>query len=202
MNISDINFNLRQATPKEIIQWANDLNKRMIVTTNFRPFEACILHAVSDVSPETTVVWCDTGYNTRKTYEHAFRTIKQLHLSIDLFIPLQTTAYRDVVLGIPEIDTAEHDLFTQQVKLEPFQRAMAKHQPEIWFTNIRKEQTEFRSNLDIVSLSKDGIIKVSPFFYWTDAEMQEYILKYQLESENNYFDPTKVLSNRECGIHN
>ncbi len=202
MDLNSINSTLRNLSPNEIVKWATELNKKTVVTTNFRPFEACILHAVSNVNPETTVIWCDTGYNTRKTYEHAFRTIEQLKLNIDLFVPQQSSAYRDVVLGIPEIDTPEHDIFTNEVKLEPFARAMAKHQPEVWFTNLRKEQTDFRSSLDIVSLSKDGIIKVSPFFHWSDEQMQEYIEQYNLESENQYFDPTKVLANRECGLHN
>lgn len=202
MDLNSINLTLKDASPQDIVRWALSLNKKAIVTTNFRPFEACILHAVSNQSAEIPIIWCDTGYNTRKTYEHALRTIQALKLNVDLFVPQQSSAYRDVVLGIPEIDTPEHDLFTYQVKLEPFERAMEKHQPEVWFTNLRKNQTDFRSSIDIVSLSKSGIIKVSPFFHWSDEAMRHYIEEFQLESEDNYFDPTKVLSNRECGLHN
>ena len=28
-----------------------------------------------------------------------------------------------------------------------------------------------------------------------------YLKKYDLPNEHNYFDPTKVLANRECGLH-
>ncbi|MGB2758373.1 MAG: phosphoadenylylsulfate reductase, partial [Maribacter stanieri] len=28
-----------------------------------------------------------------------------------------------------------------------------------------------------------------------------YLKKYNLPNEHNYFDPTKVLENRECGLH-
>jgi len=201
LNLSEINGYLKAKTPEEIVQWALGFAEKPVVTTNFRPYEAVILHAVSRQKSDVIVVWCDTGYNTSATYRHALRTIEQLDLNVDLFVPRQTVAYRDVLMGIPEIDTAAHDEFTRQVKLEPFERAMAKHTPDVWFTNLRKEQTAFRSSLDIVSVSKNGVVKVSPFFYWSDDALNDYIRTHQLESEETYFDPTKALANRECGLH-
>ena len=78
---------------------------------------------------------------------------------------------------------------------------MKEHQPDVWFTNIRKGQTAFRNSLDILSLSKDGILKVSPFYNWSDEQLEEYLRKNDLPNETKYFDPTKVLQNRECGLH-
>ena len=60
----------------------------------------------------------------------------------------------------------------------------------------------FRDNIDIVSVSKDGIVKVSPFYHWSDKELDEYLEMNKLPNEFTYFDPTKVDSNRECGLHN
>ena len=116
-------------------------------------------------------------------------------------MPKQTVAHRNIVLGIPEVKTKEHLLFTEQVKLEPFRRAMTKHQPEIWFTNIRKGQTAFRDRIDILSFSKDGILKVSPFYHWSDSDLDVYLETHDLPNEFAYFDPTKVANNRECGLH-
>lgn len=201
MNVKEINEQLRNAGPAEIVAWALRASKRPVVTTNFRPYEAAILHAVTQEKSDLPVIWCDSGYNTSFTYQHAERTIAQLELNIDLYVPKQTAAHRDVVLGIPEPDTAAHDLFTQQVKLEPFQRAMANHQPDLWFTNLRKGQTALRDSMDIVNLGKDGVLKVCPFFYWSDNQLESYIETHVLESEDRYFDPTKALDNRECGLH-
>lgn len=201
MDLIKINKELRDKSPAEIVSWALTVAKKPILTTNFRPLEATILHAVADQEKSIPVVWCDSGYNTRSTYEHAERTIKQLELNIDLYVPKQTVAHRNVVLGIPEVDTPEHDEFTSQVKLEPFKRAMECHQPDVWFTNLRKGQTELRSNLDIVSKTKDGMLKVCPFFYWTDPQLEAYLEVHKLETEDNYYDPTKALEGRECGLH-
>ena len=195
------NAQLKGIPPQEIIAWAIQHGQNPVVTTNFRPYEVAILHAVSDVDPNIPVIWCDTGYNTPNTYRHAEDLISRLGLNIKLYVPKQTVAHRDVVLGIPEVDNPLHKMFTEQVKLEPFKRAMKEHQPDIWFTNLRKGQTTFRDSLDILSLSNDGVLKVSPFFYWSDRELDDYLEKFRLPNEHKYFDPTKVLANRECGLH-
>jgi len=196
-----INETLKSASPIEIIQWALKRAINPVITTNFRPYEVAILHACSLVKPDIKVIWCDTGYNTPQTYRHAEDLIKRFNLNIHLYVPKQTTAHRDVVLGIPNIDSPAHELFTEQVKLEPFNRAMAEHQPDVWFTNLRKGQTAFRDSIDILSFSNKGILKVSPFYYWADTDLDAYINKHNLPNEFKYYDPTKVLANRECGLH-
>lgn len=201
MNVELINKQLRNASPEEIVAWALSIAKKPIVTTNFRPYEAAILYAVSLQKLDIPVIWCDSGYNTSYTYQHAEKTIAQLSLNVDLYVPKQTVAHRNVTLGIPEPDTEDHDEFTYQVKLEPFQRAMANHQPDVWFTNLRKGQTALRDTMDIVNLGKDGVLKVCPFFYWSDEQLDDYLEAHQLESEDRYYDPTKALANRECGLH-
>jgi len=199
--IDKLNAQFKGIPPEEIISWAIQFGNHPLITTNFRPYEVAILHAVSDVRRDIPVVWCDTGYNTPNTYKHAEELIYRLGLNIKLFVPKQTSAHRDAVMGIPGIDDPRHGEFTRQVKLEPFQRAMKEHKPDVWFTNLRKGQTALRDSLDILSLSKDGILKVSPFYHWSDAQLDVYLKQRNLPNEHNYFDPTKVLENRECGLH-
>lgn len=199
--IKKLNTQFKGIPPEEIISWAIKHAKKAVVTTNFRPYEVTILHAVAQVKNDVPVIWCDTGYNTPDTYKHAEDLIERLGLQIDLYVPKQTTAHRDTVMGIPQIDDHRHAIFTKQVKLEPFKRAMTEHQPDVWFTNLRKGQTVLRDSLDVLSLSKDGVLKVSPFYHWNDLELDGYLRQFKLPNEHNYFDPTKVLENRECGLH-
>ena len=201
LNLTLINKKLKDKSPEEIISWAISFAKNPLITTNFRPYEVAILSAVTEVQKDIKVIWCDTGYNTAETYKHAEEIIEKLNLNIHLYTPKQTTAHRNVVMGIPSIEDEKHVLFTEQVKLEPFSRAMKEHQPDVWFTNLRKGQTSFRNSIDIVSESKDGIIKVSPFYNWSDEALDHYLEAKNLSNEFTYFDPTKVESNRECGLH-
>lgn len=201
MELKKINALLHYKEPKEIVAWALKQGKKPVVTTNFRPYESAILHLVTKELPSIDVIWCDTGYNTPQTYRHAKELIEQLKLNIHTYVPQQSKGYRDVVIGLPEVDTPAHRLFSKQVKLEPFQRAMEIHVPDVWFTNLREGQTAFRDGIDIVSKSKNGILKVSPFYNYSDADLDKYLEQHQLPNEKKYFDPTKVLENRECGIH-
>ena len=196
-----INKELTEKTPQEIISWALSVAKNPVVTTNFRPYESAILHVVVEQQEEIKVIWCDTGYNTPQTYKHAEELIHTLQLNVQLYVPKQTVAHRNATIGLPTIEDSEHGVFTEQVKLEPFKRAMKEHEPDVWFTNLRKGQTAFRDSIDIVSKSKDGILKVSPFYNWSDEALDEYLKTNDLPNEFKYFDPTKVESNRECGLH-
>lgn len=202
LDLHVINAQLRNQEPAAIIAWALEQGKRPIVTTNFRPYEASILHACSQVKADIPVIWCDSGYNTRNTYVHAQQVIEQLALNVFLYVPKQTAAHRDVVMGgIPTPDDELHERFTEEVKLEPFRRALSEHKPDVWFTNLRKGQTAFRDTLDIVTQGDDGVLKVSPFFYYSDEQLDAYLKTHALPNEHKYFDPTKADEKRECGLH-
>ena len=201
LNLEQINKDLQGKPPVEIVIWALSIAVSPLVTTNFRPYEAAILHLTNKVKNDIKVIWCDTGYNTPNTYRHAETLINQLDLNIHLYLPKQTVAHRDAVMGIPNVNDALHKLFTEQVKLEPFKRAMAEHQPDVWFTNLRKGQTAFRDSIDVVSQDKNGVLKVSPFYNYSDEALDVYLEEHQLPNEFKYYDPTKQLENRECGLH-
>jgi len=199
--IAQFNSDLKSKSPSDIVTWALEHADRPVVTTNFRPYEAAILHTVSQVLHSITVIWCDTGYNTAETYTHAEEVIDTLSLTVDLYVPRQTRAHREVIMGNPSVTDDSHKEFTEQVKLEPFRRAMEVHKPDVWFTNLRQGQTAHRDNLDILSVSGDGVLKVSPFYYWSDSDLDTYLQDHKLPNEHHYSDPTKVLEHRECGLH-
>ena len=202
IDLAAANAALEGKTPQEIIAWAIENSENPLVTTNFRPYESVILHMAVQAKPDIKVLWVDSGYNTSATYRFAEKVIQDLNLNVETYIPQQTSARRNVLMkGIPDVGDELHDEFTRQVKLEPFQRALAELKPDLWLNAIRKDQTEFRQSLEIVSASKDGIIKVAPLFNWTDADLEAYLEQNNLPNEHDYFDPTKAVENRECGLH-
>src|SRR5690606_30976605 len=92
--------------------------------------------------------------------------------------------------------------FSAQMKLEPFQRGMRELAPKIWITALRKVQNPNRAGLDIVSADANfGALKISPVFYWSDADMESYLEEHNLPNEWDYFDPAKADEKRECGLH-
>lgn len=203
--IAAANLELREKSPLEIVQWAiAQEGAKALVSTNFRPFEAVILHLAVQVSPNIPVLWVDHGYNRPATYKHAEALKKRLNLNIKPYVPKVTTAHRDAIYG--EIPTPENEEALKEFgtifKLEPFQRGMRELAPTIWLTALRKVQNPNRAGLDIVSEDKNfGALKVSPLFYWSDAELEAYLEKHDLPNEWDYFDPAKADEKRECGLH-
>lgn len=202
MDLEAINKELAELSPQEIIKWALGRSARPVVTTNFGPHEAAILHMASRVQPDLPVIWVDSGYGTEATYLFAQKLIRDLELNIKVYHPEYSRAYRDAIMGgVPEVDTAEHDEFTRQVKLEPFGRAMSEFGPDYWLTAIRKDQTAFRQGLEVVTQTKEGYYRVAPVLNWTELDVEEYLVSHDLPIEEDYYDPTKVIGNRECGLH-
>jgi len=203
LDLDSVNANLRDASPQEVVRWALDLQRPTIATTSMGRNAAVMLHLVSEIDRDLPTIWVDTGYNLRDTYIVAERLIRDLRLNIHVYAPQMTSERRNAIMGgIPTVDEEErHQEFTRQVKLEPFDRALADFRPEVWLTGIRREETEHRKTLDIVSVDARGIIKVAPLFYWSEEQVEDYMEQQQLPSCRHYFDPTKVQDGRECGLH-
>ncbi len=205
--IGQANVDLRDKSPLEIVRWAiAQANGRAIVSTNYRPYEAVILHLATQVQPDIPVLWVDHGYNRPATYAHAETLRALLKLNIKAYVPRLTAANYDAVHGGMPEPTPENEerikAFSTTMKLEPFLRGMKELAPAVWLTALRKVQNPNRAGLDIVSHDPNfGTLKVSPVFYWSDAEMESYLQRHNLPNEWDYFDPAKADEKRECGLH-
>ena len=203
--IARANVALRGQSPLEIVRWALARSgDRAVVSTNFRPYEAVILHLATQVQRDIPVLWVDHGYNRPATYKHAEDLRRRLDLHLRPYLPLVTPAHRDAIHGpIPSLDDEDGlKKFSAQMKLEPFQRGMHELAPTVWITALRKVQNPNRAGLDIVSPDANfGALKVSPVFHFSDADMDAYLAEHHLPNEWDYFDPAKADENRECGLH-
>jgi phosphoadenosine phosphosulfate reductase len=192
---------LRTRSPGEIVRWAIDrAGGRAVVSTNFRPYEAVILHLCVEAQADIPVLWVDHGYNRSATYRHAEELRSLLHLNLKPYLP----RHRDAIDGpLPGPDDEEGlRRFSAEMKLEPFHRGMRELAPTVWITALRRVQSPGRAGLDVVAGETDlGLLKVNPVFYWDDAEMEAYLREHHLPNEWDYFDPAKNGEKRECGLH-
>jgi phosphoadenosine phosphosulfate reductase len=199
------NTELRLRSPLEITRWAiAQANGRAVVSTNFRPYEAVILHLCVQAQSDIPVLWVDHGCNRPATYRHAEQLRTLLKLNLKAYLPCISAAHRDAIHGpIPTLDDeAGLKQFSALMKIEPFQRGMKELAPAVWITALRKVQNQNRAGLDIVSFDPNfGTLKVSPVFHLSNADMEAYLQKHHLPNEWDYFDPAKADENRECGLH-
>ena len=189
--------------PAALIEWALHSEPKALCTTNFGPFSPVLLHMVTRVRPDLPILWVDHGYSTPATYRFADEITQRLGLNLKIYHPLRSRAHREAAEGAPPgLDTPQrHAAFTQEVKLEPFARATRELAPKLWLTAVRADQTAERAAMQPVSVNKDGLVKVAPLLEWTSKRLHEYLQQHGLPNNFDYFDPTKVEANRECGLH-
>ena len=92
LDLEHVNAELGRNAPA-LVDWAIGLGQPAIVTTNFRPFEAVILHMVTRAKADVPVVWMDNGYNTEATYRFADEVTKQLGLKLHIYLPRRSRAH-------------------------------------------------------------------------------------------------------------
>lgn len=204
LDIAKISAELAEQSPQDIIRWALALGEPVMSSTSFSQNAAVMLHLITSVDRNVPVVWVDSGYNVPDAYRVAERLMKDLQPNMKIYTPEMTAERRNAIMGgIPHPDDTPELFkeFTRQVKLEPFSRALEDIKPKIWITGIRKEETDFRKGLDILSWDARGLLKVAPIFHWTTDDIQRYMDAHSLPSCKHYFDPTKVAENAECGLH-
>ncbi|MEM1031443.1 MAG: phosphoadenosine phosphosulfate reductase family protein [Myxococcota bacterium] len=205
-DIAAANARLNGAEPAEIVAWAlaAAAPATAVVSTNFRPYEAVLLHLCTSAQPDLPVLWADHGYNRPATYRHVAVLEAQLHLNLHAFVPRRTAAHRDAVEGpLPEPDDeAGLRRFSAEFKLEPFRRGLQTLAPAVWFTALRRAQSPERAGTDVVAFDETfGVVKVCPVLHWSDAEMEAYLQAHGLPNEWDYWDPAKADEKRECGLH-
>ena len=204
IDLAAINHELRGKSAEQIVQWALALGMRTMLTTSFSPNSAALLHLTTRIQPELPVVWVDSGYNAADAYRTAEQIKSLLNLNLRTYIPAMTAEHRNAVMGgipHPDDNAALFDEFVRQVKLEPFQRAIDELGAEVWITGIRRDETDYRKTLDIVTWDNRGLLRVAPLFEWSEQQVRDYMQRYELPSCKHYFDPTKIADNAECGLH-
>ena len=201
LDLTDLNRDFRNSKPREIMQFTAEYANNPVIFTNFRPLAVAVLHLVTQALPNIPVVWVDHGFNTVDTYRHIERVVERLNLNLQVYSPKMSVAHYTAIHGqIPPLDTPEHDHFTEIVKLEPFNRAMAEIQPDVWLNGIRHHQSAHRKNLDIFTYGSNGTVRVAPMFHLDELDVEEYIFDLELPDNEDYFDPTKGEAERECGL--
>lgn len=198
---------LQGLSAQEITRWAvNEGKGSAVVTTNFRPYEAIILHMATRFSPEIPILWVDHGTNLPETYRFAEKCREQIGLNLKPYLPLMTSAHWLALNGgqIPMPDeVARVESFSRIMKLEPFERGMSELAPKVWITALRREQNPQRaaSLKPVMWDEKFQCLKVNPILDWTTPELEAYLTKFSLPNERTYYDPAKGDEKHECGLH-
>jgi len=196
---------------------------RACLTCSFQAEDIIVLDLLRKRIPRIPVLFLETGYHFRQTYEFRDRIAREWDLNLVNVVPPKTVAQQESEFGILYLD--EPAKCCQLRKVEPLAAALEPF--DLWFTGLRREQSPTRKNLRKAEehrLPSGKVLwKVSPLADWTWARVWEYTgangLSYLPQYDLGYpsigcepctalpEDPNNLRSGRwggrklECGIH-
>lgn len=172
-----LNARLELLHPNRILEWAwATFSPHIRATSSFQTQSLPLLHMISRVTPEMTVIFLDTGFHFNETLLFRDQLVGELGLLVEDVLP--GPEYGGSRRQRSELHRTDPDMCCYLNKVEPLQRA--KTGLSAWVTGIRRDQTPARREAPIVSLDKDGRYKICPLANWTDREVWQYINKHDL----------------------
>jgi phosphoadenosine phosphosulfate reductase len=200
-----------------------EMQSRVCLTCSFQAEDIIVLDLLRKRLPNMPVLFLETGYHFKETYEFRDRLAREWQLNLVNLVPRKTVEEQESELGI--LYREEPTRCCQLRKVEPLMEALEGF--EIWFTGLRREQSPTRKNLKKIEPHRlpvgKTLLKVSPLADWTWGQVWEYTgakgLDYLPQYDQGYLsigcqpctaipdDPQNPRSGRwsgrklECGIH-
>ncbi len=165
------------ASAEQIVEWAVEtFGERFCVTSSFA--DAVLTHVVSRVAPGVEVIFLDTGLHFPETLRVRDTVQRTLPVVVKSIKPLLTVGQQDAEFG-PRLFEREPDECCAMRKVEPLRRALADY--DAWAAGLRRDEGPTRANTPVVGFeASKGKVKVAPLAYWTEADVQAYVEKYDV----------------------
>lgn len=166
----------------QLLRWAKDrFGDGLVMSSSFGIQSAVTLHLVKQICPNLPVIWVDTGYLPKETYEYV-ETITKL-LDLDLHVARSPISPEEMESRFGRLwessDVNDLNRYHQMRKVKPMQQALKKFNAAGWISGVRAEQTKFRRGLSRVR-NTGGRHRIYPILHWTDRDIQNYMSEYNL----------------------
>ena len=150
------------------------------VTSSFQAEDMVVLHLVRQVAPEIPVLFLDTGYHFRATYEYRDRIATEWQLNLRNILPARTVAEQEAEFGI--LNQTAPDRCCALRKVGPLFAALETY--GLWFTGLRRQQAKTRANLEQVESftlpSGKQLLKVSALAHWHTRDVWHYAEQHSI----------------------
>jgi len=225
MEVDRIAAELEGLGPEQALErvLAANQSTQLCLTSSFQVEDMVVADVLRKRAPDVPVLFLDTGYHFRQTYEYRDRMTQQWSLNLVNVLPEATVEEQESALGI--LYRSEPSRCCQLRKVEPLMRALEPF--DVWFTGLRREQSPTRKSLKKVELhrlpSGKTLWKVSLLADWNWEQVWQYVTANEIPSLPQYdegylsigcqpctalpSDPNNPRSGRwggrklECGIH-
>jgi len=163
---------LAGAPAEDVIAWAaKTFGSRICITSSMS--DAVLVSLVAKQLPGVDVLFLDTGYHFPETIGTRDAVSAVYPVNVINVTPPTTVAEQDAELG-PRLYSRNPDLCCYLRKVVPLEQALAPY--DAWFTGVRREETEARSDTKVISWdARREMVKVNPIVEWTQQQVDDYI---------------------------
>lgn len=160
----------------DLIKSAYDIfQSHIIATTSFGATSGVIIHLIWKSQLPIKVVYINTGFLFKETLVY-IETIKNLYKEVT-FVELKPAVSKSELLKEygEDIFHKNPDLCCKINKVLPLNKYIEENQIKAWIAGLRKDQTDFRKNLQKITLTSKGLYKICPILNWTSKDVYYYM---------------------------
>ena len=179
--LDELNSALEAFNAKERIIWAlRNLPGEQALSSSFGIQSALMLHMMTQIRSDMPIILIDTGYLFDETYQFIDSLQDRLKLNLHCFQPKISAAWQEARQGkLWQQGKQGIDLYNQNHKVEPMQRALKTLGINSWFAGLRREQASSRRALPVLSIQQ-GRFKIHPVIDWHKRDVHQYLTKHNL----------------------
>lgn len=147
---------------------------RILVTSSFAATSAYFLHIISEIAPQQSIHFINTGFHFPETL--AYKKYLTELFSLDV-IDLHAEDYLHDFSVREKLYESDPDYCCSINKVEPLDAIKSNF--DVWVSSLMSWQTDNRANMNIFEIRR-GIIKFNPMIDVTEAERNDYIKEHKL----------------------
>ena len=182
LDLATANATLRDRDAIDVVRWAADtFGDGLVMSTSFGIQSAVTLDLVTRIVPNIPVIWVDTGYLHLETYRFAEALTARLQLNLKVYQSSLSPARMEATYGRlwEQGNVVALNRYDTIRKVEPMQRALDELNATAWLAGLRRNQTEFRQQLERVNLQGDRY-KILPILNWNARDIYQYLTERDL----------------------
>ena len=141
------------------------------ITCSFQAEDVLLTKLALEFDPDIPVLFLDTGYHFRETYEYRDRMARDWRLNLINLLPEKTVAEQEAGHGLLYLSAP--DQCCKLRKVEPLFKAVAQYR--VWLTGLRREQARSRAALEESAFfalpGGKQVLKLAPLAAWTTRDV-------------------------------